>query len=207
MTDLERMTSTELFQEMLRCGTPIVPFISLDPGETMATLVERITDRPYIMWDIVRGCQGINDAGKQSLMRPLPPPDPATGEPVNVKALTMNPVDCLSIADKFAPKTILFAIHMHLYLQSEAVQQAIWNLRDSNKSQGRCLAPIGPAWESPATLAQDVMPIDEPAPTAAMLEGMVESTRLAFNKSQKKKNQPEIPPYEPEVRKRAASAA
>lgn len=207
MDVIEQMTMIEMFQEMLRCGTPIVPISTLDPGETMAAIVEKIADRPFIMWDIVRGHQGINDAGKASLMKALPPPDPATGEPVNVKALTMNPVDALSISEKFAPKTITFYIFTHNYLSSEAIQQAIWNKRDSNKSSLRCDVHLGPAFDWPATLAQDVMPIDEPPPSAATLEGMAEATRQAFNKSQKRKNLPEIPKYEPEVIKRAASAA
>jgi hypothetical protein len=208
MTDLiERLTMIELFKEMLRCGTPIVPISTLDPGETMAAIVEKIADRPFIMWDIVRGHQGINDGGKQSLMRALPPPDPATGEGVNVKALTQNPVDALSISEKFAPRTITFYLFTHNYLQSEAIQQAIWNKRDSNKSSLRCDVHLAPAFDWPATLAQDVMPIDEPAPSAAMLEGMVEATRVDFNKSQKKKGMPEIPPYEPEAKRRAADAA
>jgi hypothetical protein len=207
MDVIEQLTVVEQLTEMLRCGTPIVPIATLDPGELMATVVEKIPDRPYVMWDICRGHVGINDAGKRSLQAALPPPDPATGEGVNVKALTMNPVDALSIADKFAPRTITFYIFMNLYLQSEAVQQALWNQRDSNKSALRCAIPAGPAFDWPATLAQDVMPIDDPPPSAAVLEGMAEATRLAFNKSQKKKGLPEIPSYEPEVRKRAAGAA
>lgn len=213
MDILEQLTTTEMLKEMLRCGTPIVPISTLDPGETMATIVERLTDvdgktgtRPFIMWDITRGHQGINELGRQSLVRALPPPDPATGEEVNVKALTMNPVDALSIADKFAPKTILFFIFGHLYLQSEAVQQAIWNLRDRNKQMGRCLIPLAPAYDWPATLAQDVMPIDEPAPSRAILEGLAEQNRLAYNKSLRKGGTP-LEKYDPEVYKRGAEAA
>lgn len=206
-TQLMTQTAVEKLREMLTCGTPIIPYYTLDCGESIASIVERIPDRPYISWNLAQGMFGLNEDGKRELMRALPPPDPATGEPVNVKALTTNPVDALTIADKFGPRTILFlAPFFPSYVESEAVVTALWVLRDSNKSKLRCVIPMGQPIVWPQALAQDVMPIDEPPPSPAIIEGIIESTRLAYNKSQKKKNLPEIPPYDPDAIKRGADA-
>ncbi|HSE46325.1 MAG TPA: hypothetical protein VLA89_13450, partial [Gemmatimonadales bacterium] len=128
--------------------------------------------------------------------------DPATKQ----KALTTNPVDALGLAQKLPKKTLLFLHNFQMFLASEAVQQSFWNGRDTNKANLRCWIALGPAFDNPPTIAQDVVVLDEPPPSSAALESIVVGNIDAYNKNQKAKGQPTIPTLEPEVRARAADA-
>lgn len=196
----------ELIQEYLRCSTGNIFITSLDNAETVASIAERYSDRPLVQWDIARGMIGLNSAGQKAIQALMPPADEITGQAPNPKALTTNPVDALGLADRLPRGTLSFWLNLQLYLPSEAVQQAYWNLRDSNKASLRCAIGVGPAVDMPPTLAQDVVILDEPAPTSAVLETLVETNRASFNKSQKQKGGGEIAKYDPAVRARAADA-
>src|SRR2546422_385886 len=69
-----------------------------------------------------------------------------------------------------------FFSNSHRFYADAAVLQGIWNLRDRFKASGRMLAVLtAPGATLPNELAQDVLVLDEPLPSAEDLNGIVRS--------------------------------
>jgi hypothetical protein len=85
----------------------------------------------------------------------------------------MGAVEVLMLARKLPPETILFLHNAHRLLESFAVVQAIWNLRDIFKFDARTLVMLCPDVQLPPELAGDVLTLDEPLPEANELKEIV----------------------------------
>jgi hypothetical protein len=201
----------------LRVSVGLAAISSPDQGDTVATIFEWLKDReadkdktprPLVQWDIVRGLIGLNREGDAEVQRQMPEPDPELGG-ASPQALTQNPTDALRVIQEFGPRTITFMFNAQLYLGVDSVQQAIWNLRDTNKSKFRMLIMLSPTFILPPTLAQDVLMMDEPLPRTEELIRIIQKNRDDFNLFQKKKGGEVklLPELEPAVVNRAASAA
>ena len=150
-----------------RVGTPIIAIQTPDPSATMVGIIETVTT-PILCWDIVRGIYSLNDKGTEVAKK---------SQGTDFSMIT-NPTEALLEAQKFPPQSIFFFYNAQLYATTDnpSVIQAIWNLRDSYKQDGRTLILLTPNIKLPAELAQDVLILDEPLPSRRELEAIIKDT-------------------------------
>lgn len=172
-----------------RVGVPIVAINTPDPAATMRAILGASAsngdiDTPVMRWDIVSALTGLNPAGEQA-MRDSLPMDPVTGQKMDASQLN-SPITVLGeVAPRFpgAPRdaegnaigfgSVLIALGVHRMLDSEAMLQAIWNLRDPFKASLRTLVLLGPSFTFPPELSGDVLILDEPLPDTGELARIV----------------------------------
>jgi hypothetical protein len=174
------MSSTALIPKFKRCrsrGVPLLAIASADPGAT----IERLSNggaaaAPSIMWDLCRGWRPINKPGELAILEVM---DAAGG--ADPSAATSDPVEMLQIhAPRLPADAILFMANAHRFLGERgpagaSFTQAIWNLRDLFKVDGRTLVLLGPSFTLPPEIANDVLILDEPLPDDAELGGILDA--------------------------------
>lgn len=158
-------------KSLRRISAPLVAIRTADPAATLVAAATAINgNSPKIVWDASWGFAARNEAGEQALAAMLDgqQPDSCT-----------NPADAL-LALKRAPRdTVVFTMNLHRFLNSNdnnlatVVMQALWNLRDTFKTNRRMLVMLVPDITLPAELTQDVVVLDEELPARAALADMV----------------------------------
>lgn len=161
----------------LASATPLIGIQTPDPAATFEAINAILPQKsPVVTWDICRGFKGVNTLGDKSLS--------AAG--VDKPSEYTNPAEAFAIATKFAMDTVLFAYNLHNLLTDPSgfsiqVVQALWNLRDVNKTNGSCLIGFGPEFKLPIDLQQDIIIFDEPLPgddeRQSIIEEQVESAK------------------------------
>jgi hypothetical protein len=120
----------------------------------------------------MRGLVGLNAIGKRAVT------DAVTVG--GALALSLKPTDALEFAEGFVEDTILFFINAHRFYDDAGVAQAIWNLRDPFKAEGKMLVLLTtPGATLPTELSSDVLVLDEPLPSIPDLERIVVDTYAA----------------------------
>ena len=155
-------TIPDLIEQAKNVSTPLIAVSTADPQATQDAIAKRLSGVPLLCWDIARGVIAVNERGKTAAA--------AFGK--DPTGLT-TPGEALILAAKLPADTVLFVHMAHQYLDNEQVKQAVWNLRDIFKVNGRTLIMFGPSFTLPAELAQDVLLLDEPLPTEAELSTIV----------------------------------
>jgi len=149
------------FKAARRCSCPIVAIETPDPAATIDEIVAVVKGAAVAQWDLVRGLRGVNKAAQSALVD------------VNPDA-TVSPVEALAaLAGKAPEDSVTFMMNAHHHLADPGVAQAVWNLRDEFKGNGRMLVLLGPAFQLPSELAGDVVVLDEPLPTRDDLSAIV----------------------------------
>jgi hypothetical protein len=98
------------------------------------------------------------------------------------QAETVGPAEALFLVQQLCEDGLLFYSNAHRFWNEPGVMQGIWNLRDSFKATGRTLVLLTvPGATLPPELAQDVLVLDEPLPSAAHLEQIVRETFKSAN--------------------------
>lgn len=151
----------EVVKDARRVSTPLLAISTADQWATMEMLSDAIeATAPKVAWDAARGLRGIGDAGAAAIAR--------LGADANViKAQSMNPGTALDMATKMPPDTVLFYCNAYRFVNaglSPVVAQAVSNLRDIFKQDGRTLIMLSPSFDLPAELQQDVVLLDESMP-------------------------------------------
>ncbi len=174
--DTKKFTMMELFQAGRRAGTPIFAISSFDYEATIQQIVswnaKKAADKqePIIQWDSMRGWMGRNELGKKAIEEAL------SGEPIES---TIGPIGQLEFAVKLPEDTMLFMMNAQHYFDRDGQPaapkfvQAVWNLRDIFKSNGRSLILLGPSFTIPAELQQDVLRLDEELPDDEQLDVII----------------------------------
>jgi len=153
------------------CSVPLVAIETADPAATVATLTATLpTNVPVLGWDLVRGIHPINEPGTAALTALRVPADS-----------TINPVEAFSVAAKLPQFAVLIAYNLHHHLKDPGVMQAVWNLRDLYKVNRRTLVALGPSFQLPAELAGDLIVLDEPFPSRADLDPVVDQLHTDAN--------------------------
>lgn len=159
----------DTWRAIRRTSTPLVALTTPDPAATIATLVEALNGKaettPILRWDCVRGLVGLNEPGRTALAEIQGGDDLAT----------VNLVDALLSLRRLSDGAVAFVQNAHRFLAEPAVAQAIWNLRDAFKADGRTLVLMAPDFTLPAELQHDVTRLDEPLPDDAQLAAIVTS--------------------------------
>ena len=153
-----------------RVSTPLIAIETPDPGATNTSLFSAIekfdTDRErptssQFHWDAINGIRPVNDTASQAL--------PSMLEPVGGDALaTAHPTQALTVLALAPRNAFVVMANVHLYWEAArldpSVVQAIWNLRDVYKNNGRTLVMTMPECLLPAELRHDVVVFAEALP-------------------------------------------
>ncbi len=180
------------FRRARNAGTPLFAVTCFDPAATMARIQgslvgatdpddDKLGAVPIIQWDIIDGWRHRNKAGLKAIDDALS----ATGADV---MQTINPVENLKLALGLPENTIVFMLNAHHFLAEPDFLQALWNTRDAFKSNLRNIVMIGPDFELPAQIQQDVFVLDEALPTEdhlrGIIKGLISDTAIKLTKEQ-----------------------
>jgi len=152
------------FKAARRVSVPIVAITTPDPAATIRAIGEELGDKvPVLQWDVVSGILPVNAAGKTVREK-------VVGE---LDETIANPVALAAKVRELPPKSAMF---MHLagrLIGDPMTIQAVWNLRDVLKQDGRTLVLLAIDGRWPAELAGDIVPLDEPLPDAHAIEQII----------------------------------
>lgn len=178
----------ETFGHAMRVSAPLVAIKTPDPAATVATLCANVihkskTPRQTAQWDVVRGFS------KTPLGGSLP-------AQLSVQPTDLNPVGMLNMllqgdnGDSLVPSYSVIFMHLADRLfndpsQGHLVTQAIWNLRDSFKTNWRMLVLLVSSDRLPPELKNDVIFLDEPLPDAEHLGKIVDDITASAKKGSK----------------------
>jgi len=159
----------ERLKHARRVSAPLVSITTADPMAVMKLIAKNLNGNgtPIVVWDVLRGCNPLNDAGKDVAK--------LTGE--GEEDMTVgNPAKLLELAMGFPQRTMVFMLNADQYLKEQdtpAVLQGVWNLRDEYKQDGRMLILLSVGLQLPSALKDDVLVMDEPLPDAEQLKTIV----------------------------------
>lgn len=162
----------ELFVRTLkasrRVSTPLIAIRTADPALAAARIADVAgKDAAILRWDSVRGLVKVNEQGNREIAKIIGERSPAS----------VGPVDALVFAAELCEDSILVYDNAQRFWDNAEVAQAIWNLRDVFKANGRTLALLTtPGAVLPPELAQDVLVLDEPLPAEEDLSRILEDT-------------------------------
>lgn len=151
------------FKANRRAFTPIIGIESADQTATIKMLVAKCngkSDVPMLTWDV---CRGFVEAEAEN--------------PVHVAALatvkqTINPVEAMQSLAGLDKGSIVFVYNAHHGFHSPQFLQAVFNLRDQFKGNGRTLVLLGPQLKLPDEITNDVVELDDPLPGDAELKAI-----------------------------------
>lgn len=166
-------TIIEQIKAARKVSTPLIAITTPDPPATVAGVVKGFNGQaPAILQhDIIRGVVGLNDKGKAVRARMANEND--LGLPGVVPF--QNPTEALAKFAELEERTLVFVHNAARLIEDPGVIQAICNLRDLFKSDGRTLVLLSPQISLPAELTQDVLTIDEPLPDDAQIRSIIEN--------------------------------
>jgi hypothetical protein len=160
------------FKAARKAATPLLAIRTADQFATIQELSRSLKGEPILVqWDILMGMNGMNKLGEQAVELCL------GGKPV---ATSTRPDAMLTYAVKLPTKGIIFMKNAHNYLTDVMTRQGIINLRDIFKSTRRTLIMLGPDFNFPADLSNDVVILDSELPGPPEVATIVENTYKAF---------------------------
>ncbi len=183
------MTTIEALKAARKVSTPLISITTADLPATVAGIVSAMpAQTPILQHDIIRGVLGLNEAGKQARELIIGSDDgPALP---GVVPLT-SPAEALSKAAQLPARALLFVHNANRLMDDAATVQAICNLRDLFKSDGRTLVLLATQITLAPELVQDTFTIDEPLPTETQIREII--AREIKNANETLKQKPEQP--------------
>jgi hypothetical protein len=157
---------TETFRDARAAGTPLVAVETADQFAAMSAICNSENGAAKVLWDAERGVQGINDAGTRFLS--------TRGDAETLRQSTTNPQTALEVAEALPDDGLFFMLNAHRFVADAFVATGILNKREPFKASGRSLVLLGPKFDLPQELRQDVIVIDDPLPDDAALAKMIE---------------------------------
>ena len=155
------MTLTDEFFAARRVSTPIVVIRTTDAASVMSSLTDSagIT----VQWDAAQGFAARTELGSAAI-----------AEMTDGNPQVLNPADAMFQLSNVQSGSIVFVLNAHRIWQDIATVQAIWNLRDRFKSNGRTLVLLTtPEATLPRELDSDVIVIDDTLPGSDALAQIV----------------------------------
>ena len=155
------MTLRNEFATARRVSTPLIMIRTTDAASVMSLLTDQYS--PVMQWDAAQGFAARSESGANAL-----------AEMTGGNPQVLNPADAMFQLRTVAASSIVFVANAHRIWQDIATVQAIWNLRDAFKSNGRTLVLlVTPEAKAPRELDSDVIVIDDPLPDAEALAEIV----------------------------------
>lgn len=153
-----------------KVSTPIVCITTSDPPATVAQITAAIPTAPIMQHDIVRGVIGLNDAGRAA-RAVLVGDDDGPALPGTVPL--QSPTEALAKLAEAPARSLVFIHNANRLIDDPSVCQAVCNLRDLFKADGRTLVLLAPQITLPSELVQDVYVIDEPLPAEEQIAAII----------------------------------
>jgi hypothetical protein len=199
------MELLDTFKRARQTAVPLVGISCFDPADVITKLRTQNeegakTPIPLCTWDAMDGLKGLNKYGDAAVGSILSPGFEKMDDVKKREArkewaqLTANPGAALAVIsdlpgelfdeaknERVVRGTIVFAMNLHRYFEDKPsgengqVVQGIWNLRDRFKANRRTLVILGPAFNWPAEITNDVITIDVPLPSDADLKNIIET--------------------------------
>jgi hypothetical protein len=164
------------FNKARSVGVPLIAIPTPDPNSTILkirtkasryrTHEQEVKTSPIIKWDAVSGWEGVNEEGNIAIRETINSDVRQATTAINAQTLH---------ASSLPEGTILFICNAHRHLKDNYLfTQALWNLRDEYSSTSRTAVLLGPTFEFPLELQQDILIIDEPLPNDKQLRSITE---------------------------------
>lgn len=151
------------FKAAVRCGTPLIAITTADQQATTHNIVKQVNgDRNFISWDVMRGFRPLNDKSAKVLAQFCPEPESY-----------QNFAEAAAQAEKAPQLTVFFFHNAQRHVDDSREAQALCNLRDAFKADGRVIVLLAPQLKLPAELQTDVVVLDEPLPDQEQLAAIV----------------------------------
>jgi len=144
-------------------GVPIVTLTTADPALTVKLLREAI-DAPLVQFDVADGWKVPEQPNQEEAKKRLAVVD-CDAQPDPAEAL----IQCRQMDDD----TVVVLHNAHVFVNSDVERQAIWNCRDEFKATNKMLVLLGPQFQVPAELQNDVVQLDEPLPDHSELVDVI----------------------------------
>lgn len=161
------------FRAIRRAGVPIVAYETADPAATIAACKRALNGKPVpcISYDSNEGIRIIKTGKPEADDRAKEIKD---GLGTRDETLNFNYVMSKLLATP--PQDCVFFIHAgHKLIEDWTAAQAIWNLRDTFKSIQSTIVLLGPTVKLPPELSNDAPTFEEPVPTEADIERLIDS--------------------------------
>lgn len=143
-----------------RCSVPLVAVGTSDQWALAKVLLKSIRpEHPKVCWDVVRGVKALDPSGERAIKGLI-----GQQKLEEFEANTTNPQSALEFAQKLPKDSAMLMFNAHRYFIAAEVLQAISNLRDPFKKDGRTLIMLAPAFQFPSEIARDVVLLDEDLP-------------------------------------------
>lgn len=159
-------------------GVPLIAITTPDAAATLAQLFRLCNGTtPLYQWDISGGFRHCNTVGAEALL------ECNLSEPE--KAAMNDPAALLKTAQKLPANSVLVLHNAQRIFRDDPqcarFNQALWNLRDPNKEDGRSVVLLAPQFNLPPELAGDIVMLDEPLPNDGDLQEIVDNISDAAN--------------------------
>ena len=155
------------FRRAKGAGVPILVVETVDQPKTTEQIIKMSEDRAVILWDIIRGIEGMNKAGIEIAKKICKGEEPAL--------VTGSPTEMLSKAFTMPDKTFLILSNAHRIINDPTVSQGICNLREQYKNRNSMIILLCPSIVLPSELKQDVMIIEDTLPSLEQVTAVVKS--------------------------------
>ncbi len=162
-------------------GTPLIGITTADqPALVLAIVSAKAgsdkTAPPILQHDIIRGLIGLNVEGQEAAAGISPSNDDVLGNTGG--AVLTSPAEALAAAAKLTRRSVLLVHNAQALLENVAVVQAVCNLRDLFKADGRCVVLMDATLTLPPQLVQDAWILDDPLPTPEQIAGIIDAELL-----------------------------
>lgn len=160
-------TLTEVILSARDTGTPLLAVTTTDQQAALNAIATATNGAPKVCWDAIKGCTALNKAGVAALAKE------SNNDPSQLQQLTQNPQTALEVASRLPENAIFFMLNAHRFVNDPIVSTGILNLREPFKGNGRTAILLGPDFDLPAELKQDVVVADDPLPNDDQLTTMI----------------------------------
>lgn len=153
-------------------GTPLFACSTPDQLALLDTLNATMPNTPRVRWDVIAGFEGMNPQGKEVL----------TKLSTDDKQAAVNPTEALRLAISFHEKTSIYMLNAHRFMDEPPFSTAVLRLRNPFKESMRALFLLGPHFNIPHELRNEIVSVEEELPNddalAAILAGICKSAQL-----------------------------
>lgn len=183
-----------LIRAAKRAAVPIVAIETVDPAQTIRACAKAIVNGNtenapvLIQWDCNLGLYEFADARANKLISQIQEEDFPLTDPAQMLTKLLNIKD----------PVMVFMHNAHRILDDRGAAQGVWNVRDVFKTQMSMLVLLGPEFDIPMQLQQDIVLLSEEMPTREEIAAITDSVIKDANKILEAKKKPVIELSEPE---------
>jgi hypothetical protein len=162
----------ESFKQAKRAGVPLLMVETPDPAAAQMVIVESMNGKaeqtPILKWDLIQGILPVNEVAVDVAS--------AINDGQEASMITANPVEALRKLEKLPEGGILLMYGSEKIVDVKEVRQAIWNLRDPFKSEGKMLVLLAPlGTKLTGDIKDDIVVIEHALPDEIKLAAVAKS--------------------------------